>query len=143
MVTVKRIHVASAFRVGALVSGILFGILSLCYMIFVFSALSSPEIARQLGEASGLGDAVTLSPINFLVTFLICGVPFYATIGGIFGMLFALVYNFVAGWVGGLEIELERPVMLQRSSSPLSGDPFAKRPDEDDPFGDLKGKDIP
>ncbi|MCU0498763.1 MAG: DUF3566 domain-containing protein [Anaerolineae bacterium] len=133
MVTVKRIHVASAFRVGALVFGILFAIVGFCYTMIVVPALSSPQFARQLG----LEDAGSISPLNFLITFVVCGVPLYAAIGGVFGALFALIYNRVAQWVGGLEIELERQVMLSYS------DPLAKPLNTDEPFGDIKGKDIP
>jgi hypothetical protein len=49
--------------------------------------------ARLLGFGMGFG-AIIIFPI------------FYGIIGGVFAAIGAVIYNLVAGWVGGLEVDI-------------------------------------
>ena len=77
---------------------ILYGIMGLLVMpvFIIMSAISAQLPAEQrLGVmAFGVGFAVAM--------------PFiYAAMGFVFGALGALIYNVVAKWVGGIEVEVE------------------------------------
>jgi biopolymer transport protein ExbB/TolQ len=39
--------------------------------------------------------------------FYVIGIALYALFGGIFSAIAALFYNLAAGWVGGLQVEME------------------------------------
>lgn len=95
MAVLKKIGPGSAFKVG-LVSyaflGLFFG------AIFSLFALAAAPFARPgsshfLGLLFGVG-AIIILPI------------FYGIIGGIAAALGAVIYNLVAGLVGGLEIDI-------------------------------------
>ena len=88
MATLKRIGPGSAFKVG-MVTYALFGVV-------IGGRLAGTEVgpgARALGFGLGLG-AIIVAPI------------FYGIIGGVGGALGALIYNLVAGWIGGLEVDI-------------------------------------
>jgi len=100
MATLKRIGPGSAFKVG-MVTYALFGVvIGVCIALFSVAGplgrLAGTEAgpgARALGFGLGLG-AIIVAPI------------FYGIIGGVGGALGALIYNLVAGWIGGLEVDI-------------------------------------
>jgi hypothetical protein len=100
MATLKHIGPGSAFKVGLVTYAFLGLIIGICVALFSMVAGSltgmagSPVAgARALGMGMGVG-AIILFPI------------FYGIIGGIGGPIGALIYNLVAGWVGGLEVDI-------------------------------------
>lgn len=94
MATVKRIGPGSAFKVGVIVYGILGFIIGIPFA-FISMIAGSLATARSGFPGAGLGFfSIILFPI------------FYAVLGGVFGALTAVVYNLAAGWVGGLEVEI-------------------------------------
>lgn len=95
MATLKRVGPASAFKVGlalygfmGLLGGAFFAVLSQTGGAFV-----PPAEAGAFRMFFGVG-AIVILPI------------FYGIIGGIFGALGAVIYNLVAGWFGGLEVDI-------------------------------------
>ncbi len=95
MATLKRIDPGSAFRVG----GILYALMGLL-MGIIFALVS------MLG-----GALVPASEAWVFRTFFGAGAVFflpifYGIIGGICAAISAAVYNLVAGWVGGLEVDI-------------------------------------
>jgi hypothetical protein len=95
MVTVKRIGPGSAFKVGlvlyglvGLVLGLIFGLVSL-----LGGTLALPAQAAMFGMFFGVG-AIIILPL--------C----YGIAGGIAAAISAAIYNLVAGWVGGLEVDI-------------------------------------
>lgn len=88
-VTTQRIRRFDPMQ-AAKVMGVLYAILGLIFLPF-FAVISyfSPQ-----GSAYGLGLAIAFPVI-------------YGVLGAIFMMIAAVLYNTVAGWVGGIEVELE------------------------------------
>jgi hypothetical protein len=91
-------------RVGPLsfakVMGMLYGLMGLifgaCISLFSFvgSALAPKEAPAGLGILFGVGAIVAL-PI------------FYGVIGFVFSLIGAALYNLVASWVGGVELDVQ------------------------------------
>jgi hypothetical protein len=95
MATIKHIGPGSAFKIGlvlygfmGLLLGILFALVSKVGGSFILPAEAS--VWRMF---FGVG-AIVFMPI--------C----YGILGGVFGAIGAVVYNLVAGWVGGLEVDI-------------------------------------
>jgi hypothetical protein len=95
MSVLKRISPGSAFRLGLVAYGIVGLMLgAFCSLI----AIGAPAFGRQthmmfLGHFVGVF-AVIVCPI------------IYGIIGGIGAVIAAGIYNLVAGWVGGLEVDI-------------------------------------
>jgi len=92
---VKRIGPGSAFKVGLVLYALLGLIIGAIFSLFALVAApfahgGSPHFA---GALFGAG-AIIILPI------------FYGIIGGIGAALGAALYNLVAGWVGGLEVDI-------------------------------------
>jgi len=110
MVTVKKIDIASAFRVGALVTGLLSLIIYAIVILFqatIFSSLVSMS-ANINGQpvpssASSFLGAASVASLCFLYG---CGVTLQTIVGGIMAALGAFFYNIVANQFGGLQVEL-------------------------------------
>jgi hypothetical protein len=101
MVTIKKVSVGSAFKVTAVLFALLWGIFGLFFLLF--PALFLGGMSTSMGappEMMNLGG-------GFAFMTYLCGLPIYAVVGGIFGALYAVLYNVVSGWIGGLQVELE------------------------------------
>lgn len=100
MRAIRRVGIGSAFKVGAVMYGLLWVVLGgllllLQLLIGGILGASADEGAQIFGAMAGIG----------LIGYIV-GILVYALIGGIFSALTALVYNLVAGLVGGIEVEL-------------------------------------
>jgi Transmembrane domain of unknown function (DUF3566) len=102
MAVVRRVGPGSAFKIGLVlyaILGLILGIFMACISLVAGSlgGLSMPAGgapgSRLFGFGMGMG-AIIFFPI------------LYGVIGGIFAAIGAVVYNLVAGWVGGLEIDI-------------------------------------
>lgn len=94
MATLKRINPGSAFKLGCVIYGLIglivgaiFGLLGMIGGSFI------TERTPILGAGMGLV-AIIVVPI------------LYGVIGGFFAALGAVIYNLAAGWVGGLEVDI-------------------------------------
>jgi len=99
---IKKLKRIAPVKFG-LVLGILYGLISLIFIPFfllavVLGSAVTPTTDGSTHQAMGIGIALVFS--------LILPV-FYAVIGGLVGMLIAWIYNVIAGWVGGIEFEVE------------------------------------
>lgn len=82
------------FGVGqtAKMLGVLYGLMGVVLIpIFLVASMFSPATAGY-----GIGFAVALPVV-------------YGLIGFIFTAIGCAIYNLVAGWIGGIEIEIEEP----------------------------------
>ncbi|WP_339868499.1 hypothetical protein [uncultured Algoriphagus sp.] len=97
MVKIEKIGVASAAKIYGLTLGALGFVIGIFYALFLtaFTGLFGDEISSF--GAGGLG-------IVMVIVFPIM----YGIMGFIFGALGAIVYNFVASKIGGLEITLSK-----------------------------------
>ncbi|MFC5626107.1 hypothetical protein [Algoriphagus winogradskyi] len=92
MVQIEKIGVSSAAKIYGLTLGILGFVIGIFYALF-FTAFSG-----LLGE--GMGGLGLIMVIVFPIM--------YGVIGFIVGALGAVIYNFVASKLGGLEIQLSK-----------------------------------
>ncbi len=77
----------------AKVTGVLYGLMGLVFVpILILFALVSPQAASF---RSAMWIVVIAIPV------------FYACIGALFSLIAAALYNLVAGWVGGIAVEVE------------------------------------
>ena len=77
---------------AAKLTGVLYGLMGLLFApIFFLISLAAP---RGSGYGFGIGFAIVLPVL-------------YAVIGAVFTFIGAALYNLVAGWVGGIEVEVE------------------------------------
>jgi hypothetical protein len=82
----------------AKVLGILYLFMGICFaVLFYLFSMAMPGgsgTMPMLGIGRGIGVVLVMPLI-------------YAFFGMLFGALFAWVYNMVAGWVGGIELDLQ------------------------------------
>ena len=101
MATVKRIGPGSAFKIGVVLyaaMGLLVGIMVALFSM-VAGSLGSMASADNLGAARFVGFGMGVGAV---IIFPIC----YGIFGGVIAAISAALYNLVAGWVGGLEVEI-------------------------------------
>ena len=101
MTKVKKIGVLSAAKIEGLF-GVIIGLVS-----GVFWALASASFSRMWGP-EGYGYDNPMMYRWFGVGAIIIMPIVYGVLGFICGAIGAWLYNLVAGWIGGLEIELEK-----------------------------------
>ena len=92
----RRIKRIAPLQLGVMLA-VLYGIISIIIIPFLMLALAMPAAAgrRPTGMmALGMGFVIVL--------------PFiYAALGFVFGVISAAIYNLVAKWIGGIEVEVE------------------------------------
>ncbi len=99
---IKKLGVLSVAKMYAVIMLVVSLLISIPYGLFImlFGAVAMGSGAKE-GLAAGGGAIV----IGILV---MIGLPImYAVFGFIFGALGALLYNLFAGFVGGIEVEVE------------------------------------
>jgi hypothetical protein len=103
MIQIKRVGVLSYAKMLGVVSacfGVIIGVIyGLIFMVFGAALMAS----GSGGESTGAGASGLVIGLAFMIGFPI----FYGVLGFIGGALGAVVYNVAAGFVGGIEIELE------------------------------------
>jgi hypothetical protein len=85
-----------------MILGIIYGLFSLVIIPFVLLGFVAAAFAPAQGNAmaQGIGAGIGLIFCIFLPVL-------YAAMGCLLGMLMAWLYNVVAGWIGGIEFEVE------------------------------------
>jgi hypothetical protein len=94
MSVVKRIHPGSAFKVVAVIYAIIGLVIGILYAVATLANLALPGVTQAPRGAVVSVFAVVLFPI------------LYGIVAGMVAAVSALVYNFAAGWIGGLEIDI-------------------------------------
>lgn len=95
MATVKRIGPGSAFKVGLALYGFLGVIVGV-----IFASISMLGGALATGTESGV--LRMFFGVGAIIVVPVC----YGIIGGIGAVITAALYNLIAGWVGGLEVDI-------------------------------------
>ena|SRR5271168_27214 len=105
MAVVKRIGPGSAFKVAAVVYAFI-GLVAAALMVPFMMLMSNYVPTHGDMGAQTNGFSRTLGTGFGLASFIIFPI-LYGVIGGIGGALIALIYNLAAGWIGGLEVDVE------------------------------------
>lgn len=100
MQRLHRISVGSAFKVSAVLSALGFGVLGF-FFVFLPGLFGASILGALSGDQSGAAGGFVAALVIYIV-----GIVVYAIVSGIIGAIYAWLYNIVAGWTGGLEIEL-------------------------------------
>jgi hypothetical protein len=95
--TKRRIKRFAPLQLGKMLA-VLYGILGL---IFIPLFLSVSALATQLPPEQRVG------MMAFGMGFALLMPVIYAVMGFVFGVLGAWVYNVIAKWIGGIEVEVE------------------------------------
>jgi hypothetical protein len=100
MTTLKRVGPGSAFKIGLVTYAIL-GLVLGIFMAFISMLVGN---LGSMGQSAAPGAKLFGFGMGFgaIIFFPIC----YGIIGGIFAAIGAVIYNLVAGWVGGLEVDI-------------------------------------
>ncbi len=126
MVTIKRVDVTSAMKVGALLNALgftVFGIIFLLLQSWLISTITS-SVSTSGGGGSFNSSAFAVAGLaGCLITYVI-GIVFSALAGAIIGAVYAFFYNLIANWAGGLRIELDVPPQLEKPKRLDPGDEF-------------------
>ena len=102
MAVIRRVGPGSAFKVGLVV----YALMGLVMGIFMagFSMLLGPMGLGSPGVPDVPGAHIARL---FMGAGAIIFLPImYGVVGGVFAAIGAFVYNLVAGWVGGLEVDI-------------------------------------
>ena len=96
---IKRISPMSCAKVSGLLYAVIGLLIGACFTLFLTTLGSLiPQDEQQMGGFVGMlfgAGAIVILPI------------FYGVLGFIGGAILAVVYNFIAGWTGGIEIEVQ------------------------------------
>ncbi len=84
-----------------------YGLLSLLIVPFMFAAMSFASLAARQGDRPAPSFPLML---GMGMGFLFFVPVLYAVMGFVFGLISAWVYNQLAKWIGGLEVEFEPAV---------------------------------
>jgi hypothetical protein len=116
MVTIKRVDVLSAMKIGALLNAVtvtVFGVFFLACNSLVFSSLNASlnQLNAQTGGSSGTSGFnssafATASLAGCLISYVIA-IVVAAIAGAIMGALYAFFYNVISNWAGGIRVELD------------------------------------
>jgi hypothetical protein len=107
--TLKRIDVGSAFRVGMIVTGLLFAIFGILFVgiqAILLTGIASLSEDASASSATGVTAFLGVGVLGLLCFYGI-GVVVGAIFGGIQFAIGAFCYNLAANWVGGVKVELE------------------------------------
>jgi len=111
MATVRRVGPGSAFKIGLILYGILgllLGIVMACISMVAgsFGGLGHSAVPAAGGTATAVSWDLRSFAFGTGFGAMIFFPLLYGLFGGIFAAVGAVLYNLVAGWVGGLEVDI-------------------------------------
>lgn len=109
MVRIRRIGVVSVANVAAAITFVITFLFVVLFALVALPMLGELRTNSQLGLPGGGGIVVL-----FIAPFI------YAALGWVSGAISALVYNLVAGFTGGVQMELDGQV-APAASAPTTG----------------------
>lgn len=94
------------FQAGKMLAA-LYGLMALLMVPFFVIAMAAGSFASQ-AQGAGSNAAPMAMAFGMGIGFMIAMPLIYAVMGFVFGVLGALLYNFLAKWIGGFEVEFEQ-----------------------------------
>lgn len=116
MVTLKRVGINSAFKIGAmigLITAVISGVLLAAMQAVFLSAfaglvsMSASNTTLNSPSPADFADMTAAFGLVGLCIFIVVYVVISTIVGGISGIIWAFAYNQGARWVGGLELEFD------------------------------------
>jgi len=102
----RRIKRIAPLQAGKML-GVLYGCLGLIFLPFIALAALLGVFAQQAQQVQGnqTGPAAIAAGMMVILGLLIPLI--YGVMGFIFGVIIAAIYNLIAQWIGGIEVEVE------------------------------------
>jgi uncharacterized protein related to proFAR isomerase len=98
-------------RIGPLQAGKMLGVLYAAMGLIFIPFFAVAGLAGVFAQQAQHGQSQSAAPVALAGgVLLIMGLlfpVFYGIMGFIFGVISAAIYNFVAHWIGGIEVEVE------------------------------------
>jgi Transmembrane domain of unknown function (DUF3566) len=102
----RRITRISPLQAGKML-GVLYACMGLLFLPLVAIAGLAGVFAQQAQQAQNAAGPPAAILAAMMFGFGIFMPVFYGIFGFLFGIISAAVYNLIAGWIGGIEVEVE------------------------------------
>jgi hypothetical protein len=102
--TTRRIKRVAPLQAGKMLAA-LYGCMGLIFLPFFLVAGMLGAFAQHSGQANEAAPAAVIGAMFFGIAIFLPII--YAIMGFIFGLIGAAIYNLIAGWIGGIEVEVE------------------------------------
>ena len=103
---IKRVGVLSVAKIMGALYAMLGLIIGLCFGLFVMLGLGAAMIGNQSHDAA-VGAGVAGMGMGMGLAMIVLFPIFYGVIGLIGGLITGALYNLTAGFMGGIEIDVE------------------------------------
>jgi hypothetical protein len=103
---IRRIKRITPLQAGKMM-GVLYGCMGLIFLPFFALAGLAGAFAQTAQQNQGGAHPPAALFGGMMLGFAILLPVFYAVFGFLFGILFAAIYNLIARWIGGIEVEVE------------------------------------
>jgi Transmembrane domain of unknown function (DUF3566) len=100
----RRIKRIAPLQAGKML-GVLYACMGLIFLPFIGVAALAGAFAQQ-AQGQGSGAATTVG-IALMIVFGLFVPIIYGVMGFLVGVIGAAIYNFIAQWIGGIEVEVE------------------------------------
>ncbi len=101
--TLKRISPLPLAKIFAALHGLGSLIFVPFFLLITLISFMAPKFSGSQGAPAALGIIELLIPLVLMILLPV----FYALMGFVVGLIGALIYNLVAKWLGGIEVEVE------------------------------------
>jgi hypothetical protein len=101
----RRIKRIAPLQAGKML-GVLYACMGLIFLPFIGVAALVGAFAQQAQQGQGGGPAATIGIVLMVVFGLFIPVM-YGVMGFLAGVIGAAIYNLIAQWIGGIEVEVE------------------------------------
>lgn len=102
----RRIKRIAPLQAGKML-GVLYGCMGLIFLPFFLLAGMLGAFAQQAQQTQGAGGAPAALIVGMMFGMGIFMPIIYGAMGFVLGVVGAAVYNLVARWIGGIEVEVE------------------------------------
>jgi Transmembrane domain of unknown function (DUF3566) len=101
----RRIKRIAPLQAGKMM-GVLYGCLGLIFLpIFMLAGIAGAFAQHAQGQTSSAAPAAAVAGIMFGMGIFMPVI--YGVMGFVFGIIGAAIYNLIARWIGGIEVEVE------------------------------------